>query len=379
MAIYKIKRCPGCRYNKVDSRPYAAGLCPKCGKQMSFSDNWYMSYYYLGKKFVHSVSPVKRLTEAALAKKHVLISEGRFIDKIPSTPWKVAVREFLTWTKSNVPRSHSFYKRRLRYCESYFDVYTLEKVTPNILEKFKSWRLAQKSKRHKDPEKNKAVSPATVNRELAAIKRMYSICQKHGLVDPSVASKIHSVELLDEDNGRIRVLSPDEEKRLFASLSERAKIPTIIALDTGLRRDGCVSLKWKEVEWLNDRISKEVKGGKLVHIPLTPQLSNFLKKHRRTQKFLSQYVLPRVNAPHLPTRPNTDFGFEVAIKKARIEDFVFHDLRHTFATRFLERTGDLKALQEILGHTSVKTTEKYLHISDEHKKKSMRKFAKGGN
>ncbi|TNJ41558.1 tyrosine-type recombinase/integrase, partial [Phaeobacter sp. B1627] len=59
------------------------------------------------------------------------------------------------------------------------------------------------------------------------------------------------------------------------------------------------------------------------------------------------------------------FGdFRAALGKAEIEDFRFHDLRHTFATRMLRATGNLKLVSRLLGHTSIETTMRYAHVLD---------------
>jgi len=64
-------------------------------------------------------------------------------------------------------------------------------------------------------------------------------------------------------------------------------------------------------------------------------------------------------------------GFSSALRKAGITDFRFHDLRHTFASHFVMRGGDLKTLQEILGHSDIKTTMRYAHLSKAHKAKAI--------
>jgi integrase len=62
---------------------------------------------------------------------------------------------------------------------------------------------------------------------------------------------------------------------------------------------------------------------------------------------------------------------QASLKKAGIEDFRFHDLRHTFASHFVMRGGSIKDLQEILGHKSLTMTMRYAHLSQEHKKKAV--------
>jgi integrase len=60
-----------------------------------------------------------------------------------------------------------------------------------------------------------------------------------------------------------------------------------------------------------------------------------------------------------------------AIKRARLENFTFHDLRHTFASHLIMRGGSLKEVQELLGHKNIKMTMRYAHLSQEHKKKAV--------
>jgi integrase len=64
-------------------------------------------------------------------------------------------------------------------------------------------------------------------------------------------------------------------------------------------------------------------------------------------------------------------AFNAALRRAGIEDCRFHDLRHTFASHFIMRGGDLKSLQELLGHADIKTTMRYAHLSKAHKEKAV--------
>jgi site-specific recombinase XerD len=68
---------------------------------------------------------------------------------------------------------------------------------------------------------------------------------------------------------------------------------------------------------------------------------------------------------------NIKKSFKTALDKAGIEDFRFHDLRHTFASQVIMRGGDLKDVQELLGHKSMSMTLRYSHLSQEHKKKAV--------
>ena len=68
-------------------------------------------------------------------------------------------------------------------------------------------------------------------------------------------------------------------------------------------------------------------------------------------------------------------AFKSALRRAGIENFRFHDLRHTFASQLIMRGGTLKDIQEILGHkTMAMTIKRYAHLSQEHKKKAVNRL-----
>jgi site-specific recombinase XerD len=85
--------------------------------------------------------------------------------------------------------------------------------------------------------------------------------------------------------------------------------------------------------------------------------------------------LPRhINSPHVfcdkDGRPYKDIkkSFKTAIKRSGIENFRFHDLRHSFASKLVRKGATLKAVQELLGHKDMKMTMRYAHLADDFKK-----------
>ncbi len=68
-------------------------------------------------------------------------------------------------------------------------------------------------------------------------------------------------------------------------------------------------------------------------------------------------------------------GFRAALKRAKIENFRFHDLRHTFASRLLMRGVDLKTVQELLGHKDMRMTLRYAHLSADHKRAAVERLS----
>lgn len=376
MAVFKLAKC-SCGYLKNAPKPgKEAGACPKCSKPMRYLDNWYISYQVNGKKYVEAVGSQKRDAEAALGKIKGNIKEGRFFDKAPSTSWPKAVDLFRAWFQTNV-KSHTvrMYENSLKVLGEHFERYTLDKISAPMVERFKSERASQVIVLNEGQpnETSRQISAATVNRDLATLKRLFSLAEQWGLVE---VNKIRKVRLLKENNARIRYLTADEEKRLLAKCTTpHLYLAVLIALNTGLRKEGIFTLRWSEVDFTHNKITKVVKGDKKVHIPLTAALREALLEKKR-DTVLSQFVLP---SDRKQGSAYTDLkkSFAHALRAARIKDFRFHDLRHTFATNFLRRTKDINALREILGHSDLKMTMRYAHILDEHIKEAMETFEKG--
>ena len=370
--IFKIAKCfaPGCTYRRhYETPPKTLPLCPKCGKPLRLMKNWYYSYTHMGKLTVKPGGTQKRLAEAALAQTKLDIQERRFLpNKIRETSWKAATTKFLEYVKPNVgPATYKMYSIGVRKLTPYLEHLTLDQITPADLEAFKRARMLDVTQRHGPP------APATINRELAAIKRLFAwaIEQQPALL---VYNPMPLVKKLKEDNSRTRFLTEEEIATLLSCCTNhRVKMAVIIALETGLRKHGVMTLQWSDIQ--DGSITKKVKGKKKVFIPVTATLAVALADYRREHPVISPYVLPSPSRPNKPLRVEGDWrAFHRALERAGITDFRFHDLRHTFASHFLMRTGDLKTLQSILGHSDLRMTNRYTHLLDSHVRKQMALF-----
>jgi len=190
-----------------------------------------------------------------------------------------------------------------------------------------------------------------------------------------INNKIMAVKLFKENPGRVRFLTDEEIPKLLSHCkTSHLKMAVTLALETGLRIEGCLTLLWSETK--DGIIVKKVKGGTVVRVPVTNTLREALDDFRRQSVVMSKYVIPSPVNPSKHMGTDADFGFNTALKNAGIEDFHFHDLRHTFATHFLVRGGDIRVLQELLGHSNITMTMKYTHVVDNFKKSQMENFDK---
>jgi integrase len=166
----------------------------------------------------------------------------------------------------------------------------------------------------------------------------------------------------------VNLPEPDEVLRLDihrAGNTNRLGDEFSLVLNTGMRRGENWNLVWRDVDLVHGNITVHGKTGRR-HIPLNAAAKEALLL---LQKISSddEFVLPGRNAAKDVTR---DFRhwFEDAVEKAEINDFHLHDVRHTFVSRLIMEGVDIRTVQELMGHKEIKTTMKYSHLAEAHKK-----------
>lgn len=213
------------------------------------------------------------------------------------------------------------------------------------------------------------VANGTANRELQFLSRaIRHMAHYHKAEVPRLDWKKPESK---EPTERIRELTWDEQAALFKHL--RADLHPFVkfALMTGARRATICGLRWRDVDMDNARIRFALKGGLTMFFPINNELRAFLSTLPRSdlaseKPFVLTYADRTEKAK--PRRRISPSGggvhddFHKAVIDAGIEDFRFHDLRHTFATRMLRQTKNLKLVSKLLGHTSIETTMRYAHV-----------------
>lgn len=208
----------------------------------------------------------------------------------------------------------------------------------------------------------KKLSNATINRYLAALKKMFNIAIANEMLhrNPCV-----NIKKLKENNEKIRYLTIEEEKRLFEVLPEHIKPIVVCALQTGMRRSNILNLRWEQIDFEYNFIEiekQENKGHKIIRIPISEKLLTELKTIGiKNNGYV--FINPETQKPYNTIRK----AWLSALKRANIENFRFHDLRHTVATRLVERNVDIRTVQEIMAHSSISTTQRYMHPTPKRK------------
>jgi len=162
-----------------------------------------------------------------------------------------------------------------------------------------------------------------------------------------------------------KVLSKKEVKKIFDVLSNEKHITELmLAYSCGLRVSEVARMKLNDID--SERmliIIKQGKGRKDRVTNLSEKMLKQLRVYYKTYKPKKWLFEGQKNGEHISSR-SLQKVFNVAVKKAKInKDVTFHSLRHSFATHLLESGVDLRYIQELLGHSSSKTTEIYTHVS----------------
>lgn len=249
--------------------------------------------------------------------------------------------------------------------------------------------VARRRGQHRRGEKHLGfVSPAQVNRSVTQLLRRILTRARKVWKEPLPAEPNWTAHVLAEPRERTRELSYQEEGRLEEVERADYRPARLFAQITGLRRREVVSLTWRQIDFEADVIRVVGKGNKPHIIPITPDLHSLLwplRKHHETNVFT--YICQRTRIEPRSRRQLTagerypvtywGLGSEMrrALKKADVSDFRIHDLRHTGATRALRATGNLKLVQKLLNHSSLRVTEKYAHASLEDLRDAMMQTA----
>ncbi|MBE0471196.1 MAG: site-specific integrase [Methyloprofundus sp.] len=206
-----------------------------------------------------------------------------------------------------------------------------------------------------DGRKADGVSNTTVNRALQKVRAVLRRATK----DWDVVCDVPYIKMLKEPRMRVRWLSEAEANRLRAALPSHLRAMMDLTLETGLRESNITLLRWNQVNWRERVIYIEgedvLKGEKAFVVPLSPRAIEILKKQKG--KHTERVFVYRGK----PVRRANGKAFRAALKRAEIQNFRWHDLRHTWATWHVQRGTPLDVLQELGGWQDLTMVKRYAH------------------
>jgi integrase len=207
------------------------------------------------------------------------------------------------------------------------------------------------------------VSAFTVANEMTVLRHMLRLAKKWGYLDV-----VPDIDMPKKPDGRQRYLELDEITRLLAACGEsrnRYLLAIVtIALNTGMRKGEILGLEWERCNFSTSMITLyKTKSGKPRGVPMNSDVYGALTALEPELAARRGLLFRKRNQRAWGEIRN---AFAMALQRAKIPAFRFHDLRHTAASWMVMRGAMLQEVKEVLGHADIKTTLRYAHLAPAH-------------
>jgi integrase len=255
--------------------------------------------------------------------------------------------------------------RQLNWWKEEIGGHALADVTPALIAEHRD-KLAQGI-----TVRGKQRNPATVNRYMAALSVAFTTAVKEwGWLDDTPMRKVTKGK---ESRGRVRFLSDDERVRLLKACKESSNgylyAVVVLALSTGMRSGEIMGLTWDVVD-LNQgyAILHETKNGERRRVAITGHALEQLMQLAGVRRGDCNLLFPANSVIRGKKRKPIDLRkpWMTALQHAEIEDFHFHDLRHSAASYLAMNGASLAEIAEVLGHKTLQMVKRYSHLSEGH-------------
>ena len=265
----------------------------------------------------------------------------------PRHRYEEAAERFLS-EASIRPKTRACYASSDRACRPTFEGRYIDEIDRRLLGE------------HVTKRKQAGVSDTTIRRDLAFLSSMYAMAVRWGWLDTNPATTFGK-RTLKEARPRTRFLTTAEYDALLTDAAEHVRPAIALAVETGLRKEELFGLTVAAIDLARREIRlDQTKSGVPRRVPLSDAAIITIKA------LLGQPGRPKT--PYLFAKQDgsryADMkkGFNAACRRAKITGIRWHDLRHTFASWFVQSGGDLYHLSRLLGHSTVQMTTRYSHL-----------------
>jgi len=332
----------------------------KKDKNLVFKNGkWYIDFTFRYRRIRKGGFFTKEQARNALAKLRLELLNESLGFKRPGNgeriPFEKFANEWLEIYSKQNKRSWARDELSVRHLKRFFGGKILQDIGPEDIERFKAARKAE------------GVTPATVNRELACLKTIFNKAIEWGRVESSPAAKVKKFR---EQNQKERILTENEARRLLEACGPGLRPIIIIGLNTGMRKDEILALKWANIDFAKAHIFiEDSKSGRSRYVPMNLQVYKVLKSLPRKGDYIFFNPETKDRIKDVKT------AFRAACRRAGIKGLRFHDLRHSAASWMVEAGVDLVTISKILGHASIQMTMRYAHPTPENMRRAVEKLA----
>jgi integrase len=316
------------------------------------NNTWWIRLSHNGKRIQRSTGSSNKLAAQELHDrlKADLWRQSKLNEK-PDRLWQDAVVKWLIEVKDKRKRSMENAKIQLKWLTPYLRHKKLSEIDRDLLDEIV---------RKKEEEK---VAPATVNRMLEIVRAILNKAAN----DWGWIEKVPRIPMRYEGEARERWLTREEADQLLKELPTHLSDIAAFSLSTGLRKANVLGLRWKQVDLVKRHAfvsASQSKTRRAIPVPLNEEAIEIICRQRGKHfEFVFTYKgkpIKRCNTP----------AWRKALKRAGIENFRWHDLRHTWASWHVQNGTSLYELQKLGGWSSLDMVNRYAHFDSDYLRKA---------
>ncbi|WP_312283574.1 site-specific integrase [Candidatus Igneacidithiobacillus taiwanensis] len=312
----------------------------------------------------------KRLTDARrwAQATEAAIREGRYFQTTEARKHTLgdAIERYEREAMDHI-RTQADRLRHLAWWKQELGHLALADVTPAAVKQAMERLAAEPSARPLSGGKERLRSAATLNHYRQALASVLAVASREWeWMDKSPMPKVKKKQ---EPRGRVRYLSDDERARLLEACKGSSNpdlyLAVLLALTTGGRQAETMGASWRQIDLNRATLTlEETKNGSRRTLHLSAPVLELLKERAKVRRLDTDLLFPSKANPRKPV--DLRQPWEAALKKVGIQDFHWHDLRHTFASVAAMDGATLPELAALLGHKTLAMVQRYAHLSPAH-------------
>lgn len=322
---------------------------------------WWIEWYTADRKRRRKKIGAKRLAKQALEQIRARVALEKVAPELVQEREVVLLEDALEHhvaTSENTPNMKREERRYQRQWNEWFPGARLRDIRPSDLER---WRT----------KRSKEVKAATVNRALSFLRRTYNIAVREGWVLSNPVSKIR---FLREDSKKDRFFTEVEAARMEAHYPRPDWLRIEFALQTGMRKAEQFGLTRSDLNLdLGYARLPETKGGEAQMVELNSRAVEIIREMLASHD--SEYVFPNSQGGWQDGGNYTNRVFVPGLRELGITGANWHTLRHTFCSWLAIEGVSLRTIQQLARHKSYETTERYAHLSPDHKRAAVERLS----
>jgi integrase len=346
------------------------GIYRRKNKEGKHYGPWYMQYPkeadpWTGKiKYVcERVGSSQKLAERAFGQKMLKWQERKILGLVKKRDYKFGELAdwYLSLPKTEQVKSIKKIKQHCRKLKEAFGKLRADEIKSSMVEEYQQKRLSEISYR------GTTYKPASVNRELEVMRRIYNLAMREEMV---VKNPCWKVTRVSEKNARDRVLSREEWEGLIKVLPPHAADVVTTAYYTGMRAGEIFGMTWDRVNMREGYFiltQKDTKTGEGRHIYFNGEVAEILERLGKVRSISHNFVFTYRGKP----LKSIKVGLASALKKAKLKDFRLHDLRHTYTTNARKAGVHETVIMKLTGHKTRSMFTRYNSVDEADAKQAL--------